>query len=128
MTDQPQVINVHVQHLRRNGFANLRSWLDADPVRHVYIGRQCPYVDGATASVWQNPFPISKYGIDESLRLYESHIRTKLWGSLPELRGKILVAGACRIRPVTGKSCSGWFTNITPPWREAGSPALRALP
>lgn len=90
MFEQPQVINVRVQHLRRSGFSNLRSWLDADPVKHVYIGRQCPYVDGATTSVWHNPYPISKYGVDESLRLYENHIRAKLWGSLPELHGKIL--------------------------------------
>lgn len=50
-----------------------------------------PYVKGATSSKWRNPYPVKKYGLDQSLRLYEEHIRNSdLWYQLPELKGKVL--------------------------------------
>lgn len=87
-----EVLNVRVTHLRGKGYDSLQSWLDADPERHMYIGRNMPYVSGANGSKWQNPFPVKKYGIDASLEEYERAVRSDrtLMSCLPELRGKVL--------------------------------------
>jgi uncharacterized protein YuzE len=58
----------------------------------VYIGRNCPYVDGASQSPWCNPYSVKKYGVDKCLELYEAKIRNDatLWNALDDLGGKTL--------------------------------------
>ncbi len=56
----------------------------------LYIGRSM-YMGGwqLPASKWGNPFPVKKYGLEESLRLYREHIlgTPQLLQSLHELEG-----------------------------------------
>jgi hypothetical protein len=88
---KPAVANIRVACLRKTGYNSLEDWLAADP-NHMYIGRgMTAYVKGANKSKWHNPYPVKTYGLDESLRLYEEHIRNSpLWDQLPELEGKVL--------------------------------------
>ena len=84
------VVNVKVQHLRPE-YQNLENWLLDD--NHIYIGRDMSfYVKGATKSKWHNPFRVGKkHSLDESLKLYEAHVRgSGLIDEIEELRGKIL--------------------------------------
>lgn len=59
----------------------------------VYIGRSM-YMGGwrLSESKWANPYPLKKYTLEESLRLYKNHIMKspKLLSSLMELDGKTL--------------------------------------
>ena len=49
------------------------------------------YVSGTTASKWQNPCHVKKYGLTTCLELYEEYIRQSvLYNQLDELRGKQL--------------------------------------
>jgi uncharacterized protein DUF4326 len=105
------IVNVKVDHLRPE-YSNLIEWLQDDS--HVYIGRDMSfYVDGAFKSKWHNPFKTKKpgkvykkgnyYSLDESVKLYEEHIRNspELMNSLEELRGKTL---GCWCKP---RKCHG---------------------
>jgi hypothetical protein len=60
----------------------------------IYIGRQCNMGGWRLKrSVWANPFPVgTKHTLDESLFLYEKHVRETpdLIARLPELSGKVL--------------------------------------
>ena len=87
----PEVTCIKVCHLRRNGFQSLEQWKSACD-SHLYIGRNVPYVRGAIASKWMNPYPTKKYGLQQSLEMYESHVRRtpELWDRLIELNGMIL--------------------------------------
>jgi hypothetical protein len=51
------------------GYKSLLDWLE-DP-NHVYIGRQNPYVPGATKSVWGNPFKVDSYGRDDCIKRFK---------------------------------------------------------
>lgn len=87
----PKVISIKKKHLVENGHNTLVDWLqDSD---HMYIGRNMSfYVPGATASKWKNPYNLKKYSLEESLELYEEHIRSTpdLINAIPELKGKTL--------------------------------------
>ena len=91
MAVDTKVVNVKVQYLRPE-YKNLVEWLSDDT--HVYIGRDMSfYVAGAYKSKWHNPFKVSSkgYSLDDSLRLYEEHIRTSgLINDIEELRGLVL--------------------------------------
>lgn len=63
-----KVINVKVEHIRPK-YQNLKEWIEADPSKHIYIGRPgVVFVDGvryppvthATCKLFQNPFKIDK--------------------------------------------------------------------
>src|SRR5690348_3020124 len=85
------VVDVHVANLRKLGYDSLENWLSQP--NHVYIGREMSYmVKGAKGSKWQNKFTTKKYGLGESLRLYEENlIKNKdLMANLDELKGKVL--------------------------------------
>ncbi len=59
----------------------------------VYIGRACNMGGWhLKASPYANPYKLKDYSRDESLRLYEQHIRNTamLWDGLLELKGKVL--------------------------------------
>ena len=77
----------------------LKAWMRKD-TRHLYIGRKTWCASG---SKWQNPYRVKVYGTEESLRLYEAHVRhtPSLWNSLHELEGKIL---GCWCKP---RGCHG---------------------
>ena len=111
MTDQTTVVNVKKSELQPE-YNSFLEWIQDDS--HVYIGRNMAfYVDGAFQSKWHNPFRVKKpgktykngqyYSLEESIRLYEQHIRTtpELWNALPELRGKTL---GCWCKP---NNCHG---------------------
>ena len=89
----PEVINVKVKYLRKNGYNTLQDWLDASS-NHVYIGRDLSaYVKGSRGSKWKNPFTIKKYGTaQEACRRYRQYILNTphLLHSLDELEGKVL--------------------------------------
>jgi hypothetical protein len=92
------VVNSKVLHMRKLGYASLEDFLAASP-DHVYIGRDMScYVRGAVGSKWRNPFKLKDHSIDEVLRLYEGHVRSRpdLMRALPELSGKTL---ACWCKP-----------------------------
>lgn len=91
-----QIVNVRVSELRPE-YESLIDWLQ-DP-DHIYIGRDMSfYVDGAYPSKWHNPYKIARPGrknatcksLDESLMLYEQHVRDNLIDDIEELRGKTL--------------------------------------
>lgn len=100
-----QVVNIRAQILRDRGYNDLSKipflqW-KANP-KNLYVGRFEHYVEGATESKWNNPFHVlpegkylstkggkmKYYTREESLRLYEEHIRNtpELWDALEELR------------------------------------------
>lgn len=54
------------------GYKSLLDWLE-DP-NHVYIGRQNPYVPGATKSVWGNPFKVDSYGRDDCIKRFKQYL------------------------------------------------------
>ncbi len=85
-----QVVNVRKKNLNENGFTDFEDWVKCKD--HVYIGRNMNfYVKGAVGSKWRNPFKAKKYTLEESLNLYENHIRnSNLYDQLEELDGKIL--------------------------------------
>jgi len=100
MDTQTEVVNIKKTHLQPE-YKNLLEWLQDES--HVYIGRNMSfYVDGAFGSKWANPFKVAKpgkkykkgtyYSLDESVKLYEEHVRNspELMAALPELRGKTL--------------------------------------
>uniref|UniRef100_A0A6C0EB23 DUF4326 domain-containing protein n=1 Tax=viral metagenome TaxID=1070528 RepID=A0A6C0EB23_9ZZZZ len=82
------VVNVKKSCLKEQGYDSFKEWQKKK--NNLYIGRACVYV-GATASKWQNPFPLSKYTLDESLKLYEKHVKESgLIDDINELKGKTL--------------------------------------
>lgn len=85
---EPTVTCIKVNNLRQLGCPSLVEWKSRSD-KNLYIGRHVQYVEGAEASKWKNPFPVKKYGLEQSLKLYENHIRakTQLWNSLFELEG-----------------------------------------
>lgn len=84
------VINVRKKYLNKLGYNNFEEW--QNDKNHLYIGRGMNfYIKGAFASKWKNPFNLKKYSIDESLQLYEQHIRNcNLINQINELDGKVL--------------------------------------
>lgn len=84
------VINIKKSELKKIGYDSLVEWLE-DP-DHIYIGRNMSfYVNGAFASKWQNPYTLKKYTIEESLKLYEKHVKESgLINDIFELNGKVL--------------------------------------
>ena len=85
-----KVINIKNSELKKIGYDNLVEWLEND--EHIYIGRNMSfYVAGAVGSKWQNPYSLKQYTIDDSLKLYEKHIKDSgLINDILELDGKIL--------------------------------------
>jgi hypothetical protein len=74
-------VRVHIPTLRRAG----------EPYEETWVGRKYkrpPY--DLPASPWQNPFTVEEYGLDESLRLYEKHVRSseELMSQVPDLAGR----------------------------------------
>jgi hypothetical protein len=106
--------NVKVAHIRPK-HQNLKVWME-DP-NNVYIGRQgivfvptdsgkerCP----KKASIWANPFKVSKkLSREESIELYEEHIRTRLLNEPELLEELFLLKGknlGCWCKP---EACHG---------------------
>jgi hypothetical protein len=85
-----KVVNVHKPNLIKMGYKDMGEWVK-DP-NNVYIGRNNPYIEGATGSKYQNTFKVDKYGRDRCLELYEQSIRSNptLMNQIEELRGKTL--------------------------------------
>lgn len=65
----------------------------------LYIGRKFAEFE---ASKWQNPFPKTRYGLDECLRRFEVYARRELWNDLHELDGHTLGCWC------TGPKCHGY--------------------
>lgn len=73
---------------------DMKKWMDME--NNLYVGRRgrifinkeiFHYGD----SIWKNPFPLSKYSLEESLRLYREHVLSSdLKDRLSELEGKTL--------------------------------------
>lgn len=69
-----KIVCVKIANLRKLGYKNLEHWLE-DPT-HCYQGRDMTfYVKGANAGILANPYPVKKYGIQESLRLFREYYR-----------------------------------------------------
>ena len=64
----PKLRDVHVKNLRTNNYESLKEWI-SNP-KHLYIGRRNIFVEGANQSKYHNPFPVKKYGIEESIKSY----------------------------------------------------------
>lgn len=62
----------------------------------VYIGRGWPSWGGRIipCSKWHNPYPVEKYGLEQSLKLYEDYLTagrgSHLLHDLHELAGKVI--------------------------------------
>lgn len=81
----PQVINVRKAELEKRTYSNFTAWNQTEG--NVYIGRNMNYyVKGAHASKWANPFTVKKYGLEESLKLYEEHVKKNLLHEIHELK------------------------------------------
>lgn len=82
----PKLVDVHVGKLRARNprVETLQEWM-LNP-RHLYIGRASRYVGVMVGSKWQNPYPVgARCTLEESLRLYERHVRDDLLKDLHEL-------------------------------------------
>lgn len=81
---------------------NIHKVNGVSPRYDVYIGRYSRWAK-QEASIWANPYPVKKYGIKESLRLYEIHVRTssKLMKRLFMLKEKRLGCW-CKPEPCHG--------------------------
>ncbi len=58
----------------------------------LYIGRA---IAEFPESKWHNPYFAGRFGRFMSLRMYEDHVREKLWDSLWELDDQILGCWCC---------------------------------
>ncbi len=86
---EPTIINIKKKWLNKIGIETLELWLENE--NNIYIGRSVGWVKGALKSPWANPFAVKKYGIDDSLELYEAYVRETLWDNLVyELSGKTM--------------------------------------
>lgn len=57
----------------------------------LYIGRNlCMGGWKLKKSKWHNPYPVKQYGLEESLRLFEIHLRENLLQDIHELKGQVL--------------------------------------
>lgn len=82
------VINVRKKELSKIGYASFLEWEADELCKHVYIGRNMTfYVAGTVGSKWRNPFSTKKYSLENSLQLYENHVRATLYDQLDELKG-----------------------------------------
>ena len=62
------------------------------------------YVPGSYKSKWNNPYPVKKYSLEESLKMYEEHIRrSELFDQLDELEGNVLGCWCLPNTPCHGK-------------------------
>lgn len=69
---------------------NIKGTRD-NPKYTLYIGRSINMGGWRLSqSKWANPYPVKKYGLDESLRLYEEHLLKHLWNDLHEVAGHTL--------------------------------------
>lgn len=73
-----EVINCRVKYIKPD---NLELWLNKD--NNVYIGRNGRIfinkkIFHYKGSIWKNPYTVKKYGLEESLTLYEDYIREKI--------------------------------------------------
>lgn len=84
MSGIKRVVNVSVKYIRPK-YKDLLEWEKKQ--NHVYIGRQNVYV-GALKSKWANIYPVKRYGLKESLKLYEKYVKKNLYDDLDELNGK----------------------------------------
>lgn len=103
----PQLVDVHVSNLRKVGFHTFEEWQN-DP-RHLYIGRSNRFLN-IEGSKWKNPFPVGKrYTLEESLRLYEVHVKKNLINDLKDLEGKVLGCWCCSNSgvPTENPKCHG---------------------
>lgn len=84
------IINVRKSELIKLGYKDFEDWNSHD--NHVYIGRNMSfYVKGTFASKWANPYSVKKYGREEALQLYKTHIVSSgLIKDIDELKGKVL--------------------------------------
>jgi hypothetical protein len=77
----------------------------------VYIGRQM-YMGGwrIPKSKWFNPYPVKKHGLEESLKMYRTHLaeNQELINSLAELNGKKLACW-CHPQPCHGQVLIEFF-------------------
>ena len=94
------VANVKALELKRRGFKNFEEW-NSKP-NSLYIGRFNRYL-GISASKWANPFKLSDYDRETSLKLYEDYVRNSpdLYLNIDELAGKEL---GCWCKP---EACHG---------------------
>lgn len=85
-----EVVDIHKKYLNESGYKDLKEWLSYP--NNIYIGRNMSfYVPGANKSKWSNPFSVKKYGLEQSLILYEQYIKSSsLYDQLDELENKIL--------------------------------------
>lgn len=85
------VISVKINNLKKLGYNSFEHW--SQDKNNIYIGRNMNfYVKGAIASKWKNPYSVKKYGINESLKLYEEYLlnNKELLNDINELKGKTL--------------------------------------
>ena len=99
----PRVVNIRKSELVPRGYGSFLDW--AAGSKHLYIGRSMQqYVPGTVGSKWGNPFPLKKHTLEESLQLYEAHVRgtPALWGALEELAGLDEIGCWCAPAPCHG--------------------------
>jgi hypothetical protein len=93
----PKTECVAVGELRK-GYGNdidLEKWMKIE--KNLYVGRKGRIfinkeIFHYPGSKWGNPYKISEYSLEDSLRLYEEHVRNnpELIKTLKELEGKTL--------------------------------------
>jgi hypothetical protein len=94
MTKSTRAICIKVSNLRKEGYSDLREWMQ-DP-NNIYVGRHGrifinKIIFHYPASKWQNPFKLKDYSVNDALSLYTLHIlNSDLIYDLEELRGKNL--------------------------------------
>lgn len=115
----PKLLNVKVSNLRKRGLGNsLNEWLKQNP-KHLYIGRENSYVN-IGRSKWANPFPLSKYTLEESLQKYEMYVREtpSLWNAITdELNDKVMGCWCC--------DCESFESTIDKPLRCHGEVLMK---
>ena len=83
----PLCVSIQKSDLIKRGYASFSQWKDHP--HHLYIGRCMKFVEGASASKWQNIYSSQQFGLAKCLKLFEDRVRNtpELMESIPELEG-----------------------------------------
>lgn len=69
----PIRVCIKKKELIKRGYLDFEQW-NSDP-NHLYVGRNMSfYVKGALGSPYQNPYKLSEYTRDESLKTYKTYV------------------------------------------------------
>jgi len=70
-----KLVDVHKANLNKLGFQSLEEWVSIPT--NLYIGRNIPYVKGASSSKFRNKYSVKEYGLKKCLQLFYKEWKNK---------------------------------------------------